>query len=96
MGHSQADHRKTYWKIFVWLFVLTVLEVGVVYIPMGKGTLIAILCGMAVVKAAMVGLWYMHLNDETAGLKWTVAIPMALPGFYAAVLIADAAWRYLR
>jgi caa(3)-type oxidase subunit IV len=96
MGHSQADHRKTYWKIFVWLFLLTILEVGVVYVPMGKGALIALLCSMAVVKAAMVGLWYMHLNDESVGLKWTVAIPMGIPVFYAVVLIADAAWRYLR
>jgi caa(3)-type oxidase subunit IV len=96
MGHSQADHRKVYWKIFVWLFVLTVLEVGVVYVDVGKGTLIALLCSLAVVKAAMVGFWYMHLNDESVGLRWTVAIPMGIPVFYALVLIADSAWRFLR
>jgi len=96
MGHSQADHRKVYWKIFVWLFVLTVLEVGVVYVEMSKGMLIALLCALAVVKATMVGLWYMHLNDETVGLKWTVGIPMAIPVLYAVVLIAAASWRYLR
>lgn len=96
MGHSQADHRKVYWKIFVWLFVLTVLEVGVVYVDVGKGTLIALLCALAVVKATMVGLWYMHLNDESVGLRWTVGIPMGIPVFYALVLIADSAWRFLR
>jgi cytochrome c oxidase subunit 4 len=97
MGHSAAEHRKVYWKIFVWLFVLTVLEVGLVYVPgISKPMLVAGLVGMALVKAALVGLFYMHLNDESTGLKWTVAIPMAIPAFYAFVLIAEAAWRYLR
>ena len=97
MGHSEAEHRKVYWKIFVWLFVLTILEVGIVYIPgLSKALLIVGLVGLAIVKAALVGFFYMHLNGETVGLRWTVAIPMALPGFYALVLIADAAWRYLR
>jgi caa(3)-type oxidase subunit IV len=97
MGHSAAEHRKTYWKIFVWLFVLTVLEVGLVYVPgISKALLVAGLVGMAVVKAALVGWYYMHLNDESVGLKWTVAIPMGIPAFYACVLIAEASWRYLR
>ena len=85
--------RKEYWVIFVWLFVLTALEVGIVYVPMAKGLLISALCLMAVGKAALVGLFYMHLNHETKLLRWTVAIPMAIPAFYALVLIAEGMWR---
>jgi len=91
------DHRKLYWQIFVMLFVLTVLEVGVVYIPgIGKGLLIAALVLLALVKAALVGLFYMHLSSETTELKLTVAIPMMIPMFYALVLIVEASWRLLR
>lgn len=92
-----AAHRRQYWVIFVWLFVLTVLEVGVVYVPgIEKGLLISALILMAVAKAVLVGLFYMHLGTETKWLKATVAIPMALPAVYAVVLIAAAGWRYLR
>jgi cytochrome c oxidase subunit 4 len=89
-------NRKEYMVIFVLLAVLTAIEVGVVYIPnIGKVELVLALIGLAVTKAAMVGLFYMHLKHETKWLKLTVAIPMATPAFYAVVLIAEAAWRYL-
>jgi caa(3)-type oxidase subunit IV len=83
--------RKEYWFIFITLFVLTVLEVGVVFVPgIPKPHLIAVLVIMALVKAALVGLFFMHLNHETKVVRWGVIIPLMLPFFYAAVLIADA------
>lgn len=87
--------RKQIWIIWVWLLVLTILEVGIVYVPMSTGLLISGLCAMALAKAAIVALYYMHLKYETKPLQWTVAIPMALPVFYAFVLIAEAMWRHL-
>lgn len=93
---AHADHRREYIIIFVWLTVLTALEVGVVYVPgISKGLLISALVLMALAKAMLVALYYMHLNSETTWLKATVAIPMAIPVLYAAVLVAEASWRYL-
>jgi len=87
-------NRKLYWQIFVVLTVLTALEVGLVYMPgIGKVPMGIGLCMLAVTKATIVGLFYMHLSHETRALKLTVAIPMAFPAFYAFVLIAEAAWR---
>jgi caa(3)-type oxidase subunit IV len=92
-----APNYKEYFAIFVVLFVLTVLEVGVTKVPGIAHKLMAFaLVGMALTKAAFVGLYYMHLKDETKGLKLTVAIPLAVPALYAFVLITDAAWRLLR
>ena len=87
--------RKQIWVIFVWLAVLTILEVGVVYLKgtigtFGVGTA---LVGMALVKATLVGLFYMHLRHETSVLRFTVALPLAMPLIYALVLIVEAAWR---
>jgi len=80
--------------IFAALTALTVLEVGVVYVPgIARGLMIAALTGMALVKAALVGLYYMHLIHETKALRWSVALPMAAPALYAFVLIAEASWR---
>ena len=88
--------RKQIWMIWVYLLILTILEVGVVYVPgIGQAMLITALCSMAVTKAGIVGLFYMHLKYETKVLQWTVAIPLVLPAFYGFVLIADAMWRML-
>ena len=89
-------NRKLYWKIFAALTILTVLEVGLVYVPGISKVLMGIgLCTLALVKATLVGWFFMHLGHETKPLKLTVAIPMCVPAFYAFVLIAEAAWRLL-
>ncbi len=90
MTHS----RKEYIVVFAALALLTAVEVGVVYMPgIGKGPMILALIGLAVTKASLVGLFYMHLKNETRILKLTVAIPLMTPAVYAVVLIAEAAWR---
>jgi caa(3)-type oxidase subunit IV len=87
-------NRKEYWTIFFLLFVLTVLEVGVVFVPgISVPLLISALVGLAIVKAAMVGWFFMHLSHDTAYIRNGVAIGMAIPFFYALVLVAEAAWR---
>ncbi len=89
-------NRKEYWIIFAWLTVLTVLEVGLVYIPgIGKVPMVIGLFSMALTKAALVGLFFMHLRHETRILKLNIAIPMAIPMFYALVLVTEALWRKL-
>jgi caa(3)-type oxidase subunit IV len=94
-------NRKEYWVIFAFLFLLTILEVGLAYVPhfapgVGKTPVVIGLISLAVAKATLVGLFYMHLKHETRVLKLTVAIPMATPAVYALVLISEAAWRLLR
>jgi cytochrome c oxidase subunit IV len=88
-------NRKEYWTIFVVLFVLTVLEVGVVYMGVAKTPLFIALSGLALVKATCVGLFFMHLKYESSILRRSVAIPMSIPAFYALILIAEGAWRRL-
>ena len=88
-------NRKEYWTIFAVLFVLTILEVGVVYMGMSKTTLIVALTGLALVKATCVGLFFMHLKHETPIMRRSVAIPMSIPAFYAVFLIAEGMWRRL-
>ena len=86
--------RKQYLAVFVALAALTAVEIAVIYVPgVGKGPMVVALIGLAAVKAALVGLFFMHLRSETPVLKLTVAIPLATPAVYALVLVAAAAWR---
>jgi caa(3)-type oxidase subunit IV len=95
MAHEHGSKKQT-WIIWGYLLLLTVLEVGIVYVPgIGKTYLVSALVVMALAKAILVGFYYMHLKYETTVLKLTVAIPMATPALYAFVLIAEGAARYL-
>jgi cytochrome c oxidase subunit 4 len=97
-AHSHKPNIREYMVIFAALAVLTVVEVAVtrpeLHVPHGPMTLALI--GLALTKAAIVALYYMHLKHETRVLKLTVAIPMAAPTIYALVLISEAAWRLTR
>jgi cytochrome c oxidase subunit 4 len=101
-AHGDADHehkpnRKEYLVIFVALVVLTVLEVGLAQVPgISKPLMRLGLVGMALAKAGLVAMFYMHLKHETRVLRLTVAIPLATPALYAVILISEAAWRLIR
>ena len=95
-SHAHHDHRPLYIKIFIWLFVLTAIEVGIVYLPIPQGPMIAALCGLALVKAGLVAIHYMHLSAETKWLRITIYSVMFMPVFYALVLVAEGWWRLLR
>lgn len=95
--HGHKPNIKEYLVIFAVLTVLTILEVVLAQIPGISKKLLAIaLVGLALTKAGIVGLYYMHLKSETRVLKLTVALPLAAPTLYAIVLMAEAAWRHIR
>ncbi len=86
--------RKQYLGVFVALAVLTVVEVAIVYLTgVSKGVMIAALTALAVTKAGLVGLFFMHLKSETSYLKATVLAPMSMPALFAVLLVAEAMWR---
>ena len=53
-----------YWIIWAVLLVMTIVEVWAATWNMSKRGLIVILVGMAVVKALLVALYFMHLRYE--------------------------------
>jgi caa(3)-type oxidase subunit IV len=93
--HRGASRARQYLVIFFVLFVLTVVEVGVSYAHAAKAQIVITLFALALVKAACVALFFMHLKWETRVLRATVVLPLALPVVYALILITEAAWRRL-
>lgn len=91
-----GSKRKQYMMVFIALIVLTALELGVVYMNVGRGLLITALVGLALAKAAAVAMYFMHLKEEAKWLKLTVGVPLLVfPPLYAFVLIAEALVRRL-
>jgi cytochrome c oxidase subunit 4 len=81
--------------VFVVLAVLTGVELGVALsagIP--KAAVVVALVALALSKAALIALFYMHLRFETRILRLTVFGPLVAPAVYGMVLIAETAWRH--
>lgn len=70
--------RPNYYLIWLYLLILTVLEVVVAFVShLPEVALIIILLALAVWKAALVAMYYMHLRFEPPRL--VVMIVSALP-----------------
>lgn len=82
-----------YMAIFYWLFGLTVVEVAVVYMPLAKMLMIAMLVSLAVAKACLVAMYFMHLRFETRTLGLIAVTPPLLLVMFVIVTYPDTAWR---
>jgi len=93
-GTSHSHSRKQYWIIFGLLFVLTVAEVALAQTAMAKSLLVGGLVALALAKATLVALFFMHLKTEMKALKLTVFLPFIFPALYAFFLIWEAGVRH--
>jgi cytochrome c oxidase subunit 4 len=74
---KHAPH-PNYIAVFIGLAVLTGIELFVAFLPWSQMTKILILIGLAVWKAVMVALYYMHLRFEPQRLRWLAVAPLPL------------------
>jgi cytochrome c oxidase subunit 4 len=92
---AHAAHRVQYLTTFVVLGALTLVELGLARTPgIAKTAVVVGLVAIAIAKAALIALFYMHLRYESRVLRFTVFGPLLAPGLYGLVLIAEAAWRH--
>ena len=96
---AESHDHPNYIAIWVWLLVLTVVEVAITYayrltgIP-NIGTIILILLvGLALVKALLVGLYFMHLRFERRTFVLIVSSPMILAVILVIALFPDVAFK---
>ena len=90
-GHATAGEHKhpNYMAIFWALAVLTVLELAVVFMPFGKLTAGTLLCGLALGKAALVAMYFMHLKFEVRTLAMIAVTPLLIATLLVFVLLPD-------
>jgi cytochrome c oxidase subunit 4 len=81
-------------QAFVWLAVLTAIEVGLVFIPnLPRFVLITLLCALAIIKASLVAMFFMHLRFERKTLALVVLTPLVLAAILIIGLMPDTqAW----
>ena len=87
---TSASHATSaYIKVFYVLVVLTVVEVAIVYMGLPKILLVALLVILAVWKAALVAMHFMHLKFETRTLALVAITPFVLCVFLILMLMPD-------
>jgi cytochrome c oxidase subunit 4 len=84
-AHSTAN----YLRIFYILLALTIVEVAIVYLHLPRTLLVALLIVLAVWKAALVALHFMHLKFEKTTLMMIALSPFVLCVFLILMLIPD-------
>jgi len=70
-----AGSNKLFISIWVWLVVLTLIEIFLAYRPMSLVIMLTILLGLSIIKAALIMAYFMHLKFERLSLILTI-VPM--------------------
>src|SRR6476660_715311 len=70
-----AGSNKLFSTIWIWLLLLTGIEIFLGYKPMPLQFMLTILLGLSIIKAALIVAYFMHLKFERLSLILTV-VPM--------------------
>ncbi len=81
-GHPTVG---VYLRVAAALVILTVLEVGVFYVPAFHPVLVPTLVALSAAKFALVVMFYMHLRDDSKVFTFLFGAPLFLA---AVVLVA--------
>lgn len=82
----------SYVGVFVALAVMTGFELIVAFLPWHKNVIIALLIFLAVWKALLVALYYMHLRFEPTRIRWMVVAPLPLAVILVVTVITEFFW----
>ncbi len=86
---TTAHAEPNYIGVFWWLLALTIIEIAVIYMPMAKFIIVILLVGLALSKAALVALYFMHLKFERLTLGLIALTPLILCVFLILMLFPD-------
>jgi cytochrome c oxidase subunit IV len=88
---ADAHPSTNYWMIWFYLFMLTLIELGVIHLPLAKVAIVAMLVALACYKALLVAMYFMHLKFERRTLGIIALTPFILCVFLILMLIPDIA-----
>lgn len=92
MSAETKSHVKEYIIIFVILALLTIAELIAAEAGWSYAMKASSLTILAIGKAFCVAYFYMHLKEETGGLKFIAAVPISA-ALFALVVILESMYR---
>jgi len=91
MEETVTHKRPNYAAIFWALLILTIFEIIVANLPAAKPFAVAGLVLLAMIKASLVALFYMHLKFEKFVIYLIVIFPLFLAAVLTLMILADRA-----
>ena len=91
----ETTHRThpRYMLIWLYLALLTVAEVALAFeLPFSQNTKLILLLVLAVWKAALVGLYFMHLKFERWNVRVLALVPLPLAAIFILAAISEKIW----
>jgi len=86
----ETTHKEpNYMAVFYWLAILTVIEIGIIYLPLSKLIIGVGLILLALSKASLVALYYMHLKFERRTLGIIALTPLLICTLLVFSLLPD-------
>lgn len=82
-------HHPNYLAVWAGLAVLTLIEVGVAFVNLPREVIVLSLLGLAVWKALLVALYFMHLRFEPLRLVLIATAPLPLAPILVFAVMAE-------
>jgi cytochrome c oxidase subunit 4 len=92
MSEAAQHKRPNYMGIWVGLAALTLVELGVAFLPWSKQVIILLLIGLAVWKALLVALYFMHLRFEGNRMRIFAIAPLPLTVIIVIAVLTEFVW----
>jgi cytochrome c oxidase subunit 4 len=89
---ATAHKHPNYIGVWIGLAILTAFELGVAFLPWPKLTIILLLVFLALWKALMVALYFMHLRYEGNRLRILAIAPLPLAVIMVLAVITEFRW----
>jgi cytochrome c oxidase subunit IV len=67
-GNHEVGSTKLFMTVWVWLLLLTAVEVFLAYLRLHPAIMLTILVGLSLIKSALIVAYFMHLKFERLGL----------------------------
>ena len=92
MTEAHEFKHPNYWAVWAILTVLTLVELGVAFLPWQKQVIMLLLVGMALWKALLVALYFMHLRFEKTRMLIFAIAPLPLTVIIVVAVLTELVW----
>ena len=81
-----------YWMVWAALAALTMVELGIAFLPWSRTLIIVLLVGLALWKALLVALYFMHLRYEQFRMRIFALAPLPLTVIIVIAVLTEFVW----
>ena len=91
-AHGEHVAHPNYWLVWAALAVLTLVELGVAFLPWSRAVIVVTLVALALWRALMVALYFMPLRFEQNRMRIFALAPLPLTVIIVIAVLTEFVW----